>query len=104
MPAWMINVLFATQVIATDGLDMSIGIGTDPHIAPGRWNNEHLNSFADQLALDIATSGQTISKAFAASASHDPTIETVYIGQTAGHGQLLALVRDRLDHLPALSR
>ena len=43
-PARMVAVLLAAPSVASRRLEVSIGPRTDPHVSPGRWNDESLDA------------------------------------------------------------
>jgi len=44
LPFRVIDILAPACLVAPDGLDMAMRIGTDPHVSPCRRNNQFLNS------------------------------------------------------------
>ena len=88
----MIAVLLAPPRIAPGGLDMAIVMGADPHLFPGRWNGQRLQTrqhfgIAYQLALRIV-----IGKALAMAAAADARHLVVDVAQLVGTGDIGGLV------------
>jgi hypothetical protein len=95
----MIDVLFAAADVATGRLQVTIGVGTNPHIRPSWWNDQAANSLQvaailQRLVLDVAVTkarrradsaeaGTIVAGVPQACAAREVT--RTYDGNTAGH-------------------
>ena len=59
----VVAVLLASAVVARGGLDMAFGIGTDPHVGPGRRNRERFDAHALGCGRDARAARRVVDPA-----------------------------------------
>ena len=82
----MVAVLLAPTGVAAGGLEMAVGVGTDPDLAIGRRNGQLVQP-ADLLGVaDALAVGIEIDEALALPASTDARLAVVDVAEAGGQG------------------
>lgn len=85
-PARVVAVLLAPTGVAAGGLEMAVGVGTDPDLAIGRRNGQLVQP-ADLLGVaDALAVGIEIDEALALPASTDARLAVVDVAEAGGQG------------------
>src|SRR4029079_18362276 len=62
-PAWVVAVLLAPAGIPSRGQDVTVRDGTDPHVRPGRWDDDGANPCETRRVGDARATRTAIAEA-----------------------------------------